>query len=650
MSFTDLFIRRPVLSLVVSLLILLVGLRAMTTLPIRQFPKIDNTVITVTTVYPGATADLMQGFITTPIEQAVSAAEGIDYMTSSSQQGKSLVTVTIKLNYDPSKAMTDVMAKVQQVKYLIPKEANDPVIAKSTGQATSVMYLGFSSPSLSGPAISDYLSRVVQPLLSTVDGVASADIIGGQTFAMRVWLDPDRMAARSISAGDVAAAIQANNFQSAPGQSKGYWTITNVTADTGLTDVSQFRNMVVKAKGGALVRLHDIATVELGPQSETSSVSMNGEHAVFIGVNVTPDGNPLTLVKGVRAMMPQLERTLPPTVTMKIPYDSTRFIQSSIDEVVWTLGEAVAIVIVVIFLFLGSFRSVVIPVVTIPLSLIGSAMIMLALGFSLNLLTLLAMVLAIGLVVDDAIVVVENVYRHIEEGKSPVQAALIGAREIVGPVVAMTITLAAVYAPIGLLSGLTGALFKEFAFTLAGSVIISGIVALTLSPMMCSVFLTREMSQGGFARLVDRSFSAITNWYGRRLSSTLDYRPVTALFAVVVLASIPFLYLHTKSELAPAEDQGVLFGITKGPQAANLDYLNVYGTKMDEVFATYPEADTRFIVNGFPAANQGFAARGPAEGRRRGPGDARLHRLAAGAARRSRRPAGPDGDQLDAGL
>jgi multidrug efflux pump len=607
MPFTDLFIRRPVLSLVVSLLILLVGLRAMTTLPIRQFPKLDNTVITITTVYPGATADLMQGFITTPLEQAVSAAEGIDYMTASSQQGQSVITVTIKLNYDPSKAMTDVMAKVQQVKYLIPKEANDPVITKSTGQTTAVMYLGFSSPELSGPAISDYLSRVVQPLLSTVEGVASVDVIGGQTFAMRVWLDPDKMAARSISATDVAAAIQSNNFQSAPGQSKGYWTVTNVTADTGLTNVEQFRDMVVKAKGGALVRMRDIATVDLGPQSETASVSMNGEHAVFVGLNVTPDGNPLTLVKGVRAMMPQLERTLPPTVTMKIPYDSTRFIQSSIDEVVWTLGEAVAIVIVVIFLFLGSFRSVVIPVVTIPLSLIGSAMIMLALGFSLNLLTLLAMVLAIGLVVDDAIVVVENVYRHIEEGKSPVQAAIIGAREIVGPVVAMTITLAAVYAPIGLLSGLTGALFKEFAFTLAGAVIISGIVALTLSPMMCSMFLTREMSQGRFARVVDRTFSSVTNWYGRRLASTLDYRLVTALFAVVVLASIPFLYLHTKSELAPAEDQGVLFGITKGPQYANLDYLNAYGNKMDEVFATYPEADTRFIVNGFPAANQGFA-------------------------------------------
>ncbi|HEX3500553.1 MAG TPA: multidrug efflux RND transporter permease subunit [Stellaceae bacterium] len=607
MAFTDIFIRRPVLSLVVSLLILLIGLRALTTLPIRQYPKLDNTVITVTTTYPGATADLMQGFITTPIEQAVASSEGIDYMTASSLQGTSTVQVYIKLNFDPSKALTDVMSKVNQVKYLIPKEANDPVIVKTTGAGFAVMYLGFASPELTGAAISDYLTRVVQPLLVTVDGVASADILGGQTFAMRLWLDPNRLAARGISAEDVAAAIRANNFQAAPGQAKGYFTVTNITADTGLTDIEQFRNMVVKAKGGALVRVRDVATVELGAEKTNSSVWMNGEHAVFIGVNATPTGNPLSLVKGVRKLLPEIERNLPPTVTMKVPYDSTRFIQASIDEVEWTLGEAIAIVVVIIFLFLGSFRSVVIPVVTIPLSLIGAASLMLAMGFSLNLLTLLAMVLAIGLVVDDAIVVVENVYRHIEEGRSPVQAALIGAREIVGPIIAMTITLAAVYAPIGLLAGLTGTLFREFAFTLAGAVIISGVVALTLSPMMCSLFLTREMSEGRFAKLVDRSFSAVTRWYGRRLSSSLDYRPVTALFAVVVLASIPFFWLHTKAELAPAEDQGVMFGITKTPQYANLDYSNAYSARMDQIFAGFPETDTRFVINGTPSLNQGFA-------------------------------------------
>jgi len=347
MRFTDIFIRRPVLSLVVSLLILLVGLRSLVDLPIRQYPKLENTVITVTTAYPGASPELMQGFITTPIEQAVATAEGIDYLTSSSTQGTSTVSVYIKLNYDPSKAMTDIMAKVQQVKYQIPREANDPVILKSTGQTTAVMYIGFSSPELSGAAISDYLTRVVQPVLSTVDGVASADILGGQTFAMRIWLDPTRMAARGSAADEVAAAIRANNFQSAPGQAKGFFVVTNVTANTGLTDVEQFRDMVVKAKDGGLVRLKDIATVELGAQSTNSSVAMNGQHAVFIGVNATPTGNPLTLVEGVRALLPGLQKDLPPTLKMEIVYDSTRFIQASINEVIRTLAEAIGIVVVV---------------------------------------------------------------------------------------------------------------------------------------------------------------------------------------------------------------------------------------------------------------------------------------------------------------
>ena len=606
-SVTDIFIRRPVLSLVVSLLILLVGLRSLVELPIRQYPKLSNTVITVTTAYPGATAELMQGFITTPMEQAVATADGIDYLTSSSTTGKSVITANIRLNYDPSQALTDVMSKVQQVRYLIPREANDPVILKSTGQTTAVMYLGFASSELSSPAISDYLTRVVQPLLATVDGVASADILGGQTFAMRVWLDPAKMAARGISGDDVAAAIRANNFQSAPGQTKGYFTVTAITADTGLLNIDQFKQMVVKAKNGALVRLKDIADVDLGAKSTDASVSLNGQHAVFVGIQATPTGNPLTLVQGVRKLLPEIERNLPPTVKMEIAYDSTKFIQASIDEVVTTLGEAVLIVVVVIFLFLGSLRSVVIPIVTIPLSLIGAATIMLALGFSLNLLTLLAMVLAIGLVVDDAIVVVENVYRHIEEGRTPVQASLIGAREIVGPVVSMTITLAAVYAPIGFLSGVTGALFREFAFTLAGSVIISGIVALTLTPMMCSLFLTRTMSEGWFARIVDRTFSRVTGWYARRLHSTLNYRPVTALFAVVVLGSLYFLYSNTLSELAPQEDQGILFGVTKAPQYANLDYIDTYGKQIDEALTQFPETDLRFVINGNPNPNQGFA-------------------------------------------
>ncbi|MBV8919500.1 efflux RND transporter permease subunit, partial [Bradyrhizobium sp.] len=543
---------------------------------------------------------------TTPIEQAVASAEGVDYITSSSVMGTSTIQVYIKLNFDPNQALTEVLAKVNSVKYLIPKEANDPIVTKTTGQTTAVMYLGFSSEELTGSAISDYLTRVVQPVLSTVDGVASADILGGQTFAMRLWLDPVRMAGRGVSPGDVAAAIAANNFQSAAGQSKGYFIVSNVKTNTGLTDVNQFKRMIVKAKDGGFVRMEDIATVELAAQSSDASVAFNGEHAIFIGVQATPQGNPLTLVKGVRALFPELERNLPPSMKMKVAYDSTKFIQSSIDEVEKTLGEAVLIVIVVIFLFLASFRSVVIPVVTIPLSLIGVCSLMLIMGFSFNLLTLLAMVLAIGLVVDDAIVVVENIHRHLEEGKSPVQASLEGAREIVGPVISMTITLAAVYAPIGFLGGLTGSLFREFAFTLAGSVIVSGVIALTLSPMMCSVFL-KSAEEGRFSRLVNKVFGAMTRWYGRRLDRTLDYRPITYLFALTMLGLVGFLWLHTPAELAPEEDQGIVFAVTKAPKYANIDYVDFYGDKLDKAFQKFPETDLRFVLNGINGPQGGIA-------------------------------------------
>jgi len=607
MRFTDIFIKRPVLALVVSLLVLLIGLKAMFGLPIRQFPKLSNTTITVTTTYPGAAPDLIQGFITTPIEQAVATAEGIDYLTSSSVQSTSTVTAYIKLNYDPSQALTDIMAKVQQVKYQMPPEAQDPIILKATGQTTAVMYIGFSSAELQAAAISDYLTRVVQPLLSTVEGVASADILGGQTFAMRLWLDPARMASRGITADDVAAAIRANNFQAAPGQAKGFYTLTNVDARTGLDSIQQFKQMVVKSAGGAVVRMEDIANVDLGAQSWSSDVMMNGQQAVFIGIQATPDGNPLSLVAGVRKLIPELQRNLPPSMKMQVAYDSTRFIQASLDEVQFSLGLAVCIVVAVIFLFLGSFRAVLIPIVTIPLSLIGAGTLMAMLGFSLNLLTLLAMVLAIGLVVDDAIVVVENVYRHIEEGKSPAASALIGAREIAGPVISMTLTLAAVYAPIGFLGGVTGALFREFAFTLAGAVLISGVVAVTLSPMMCSLLLSTNTAQGWFPRRIDRVFSGLTNAYGRRLDRSLDYRPVTALFAAAVFVALGFMYINTSKELAPEEDQGVLFALTKAPQYSNLDYQDAYGNELDKALTAFPEADLRFVLNGRLGPNQGIA-------------------------------------------
>ncbi|MHC2331976.1 efflux RND transporter permease subunit [Bradyrhizobium sp. USDA 4454] len=606
MAFTELFIKRPVLSVVLSLLILLIGLRAATVLPIRQYPKLSNTVVNITTSYPGASADMIQGFITAPLEQAVASAEGVDYITSSSVLGASTIQVYVKLNFDPNEALTEVLSKVNSIKYLIPKESNDPVVTKATGQATAVMYIAFSSEELTASAISDYLSRVVQPVMSTVDGVASADILGGQSFAMRLWLDTAKMAGRGVSPADVSAAIAANNFQAAAGQTKGYFTISDVTANTDLRSVDDFKRMTVKANDGGFVRIEDIATVELAAQTTDVSAVMNGEHAVVIGVQAGPQGNPLNIVRGVRALFPEMERNLPPSLKMKVAYDSTKFIQSSIDEVEKTLIEAIAIVVVVIFLFLASLRSVIIPVVTIPLSLVGVCSLMLALGFSFNLLTLLAMVLAIGLVVDDAIVVVENVHRHLEEGAPPLQAATRGAREIVVPVVSMTITLAAVYAPIGFLSGLTGALFREFAFTLAGAVIVSGVIALTLSPMMCSVFL-KSAEEGRFARFAKRVFAAMTRWYGRKLDRSLDYRPITWLFALTMLGLVGFFYAHTSKELAPEEDQGIVFALTKAPKYANIDYLDYYGAKLEKAFRKFSETDLSFVLNGSGGSQSGMA-------------------------------------------
>ncbi|UVO35972.1 efflux RND transporter permease subunit [Bradyrhizobium arachidis] len=606
MAFTALFIKRPVLSIVVSFLILLIGLRAAALLPIRQYPKLTNTVINITTAYPGASADMIQGFITTPLEQAVASAEGVDYISSSSVLGVSTIQVYIKLNFNPNEALTEVLSKVNSVKYLIPKESNDPVVTKSSGQTNAVMYIAFSSEELTASAITDYLSRVVQPVISTVDGVSAADILGGQSFAMRLWLDPAKMAGHGVSPAEVSAAIAANNFQAAAGQTKGYFTISDVTANTDLRSVDDFKRMIVKANDGGFVRIEDIAVVELAAQMTDTTVAMNGDHAVFVGVQANPEGNPLNIVRGVRALFPEIERNLPPPLKMKVAYDSSKFIQSSIDEVKKTLIEAVVVVVVVIFLFLASLRSVIIPVVTIPLSLVGVCSMMLALGFSFNLLTLLAMVLAIGLVVDDAIVVVENIHRHLEEGAAPLQAATRGAREIVGPVISMTITLAAVYAPIGFLGGLTGGLFREFAFTLAGAVIVSGVVALTLSPMMCSLFLRRAKG-GRFAKLVNRGFGVVTRWYGRKLDRSLDYRPITGLFALTMLGLVGFLYMHISRELAPEEDQGIIFALTKAPKYANIDYLDYYGTKLESALKKVPETDLSFVLNGIGGQQSGMA-------------------------------------------
>jgi hydrophobe/amphiphile efflux-1 (HAE1) family protein len=605
-GFTDIFIRRPVLATVVSLLILLLGIQAFFSLPIRQYPKLTNTTIEITTTYPGANADLMQGFVTVPIQQAVASTEGIDYITSTSTQSTSVVKLTLRLNADGDKALTEVLSKTNQVRNVLPRAANDPVVVKTTGDAFASMYIGFNSDVLTPSQITDYLTRVIQPRLQTIDGVSNAQILGGQTFAMRIWLDPAKMAALGVTATDVQNALQANNFTSAPGEVKGDFVRLTINADTSPASVEGFEQLVVVARGNSLIRLRDVGQVELGPQSVTSSSAFNGLKAVFVGVFTAPTANPLTVIDAVRKAMPDIQAQLPAGMQATVAYDATVFIQASIDEVIRTIVEAAVIVIIVIFLFLGNIRSTIIPIVTIPLSLVGVLFMILVLGYSINLLTLLAMVLAIGLVVDDAIVVVENIYRHIEEGDPPFEAALKGARDIAGPVISMTLTLAAVYAPIGFVSGLTGALFREFAFTLASSVIISGVVALTLSPMMSSKLL-KAGHQGRFADLVDRVFSGLRRGYERRLDRVLNYRPVIVMVAAVVFGSCVFLYDTTQKELAPTEDQGVAFMITKAPQYANLDYLESFVAELQKVFEKFPEYANSFAINGTGTVNQGFA-------------------------------------------
>ena len=606
MKFTDIFVRRPVLALVVSTLIFLLGAFAFSKLPIRQYPMLQNSTITIATDYPGASSELMQGFVTQPITQAVSSVEGVDYISSSSVQGKSFVTVRMELNRDPTQALTQVMAKVNQVRYKLPEQAYDPVIELSSGESTAVAYVGFSSEQISIPELTDYLSRVVEPMFSSINGVAKVQVFGGQQLAMRVWLDTDKLAGRNLTASDVADAIRRNNYQAAPGKVEGEFVIANVYVNTDLTNVEEFKDMVIHNDGHNLIRLRDIGTVELGAAATETSGIMNGKKAVFLGLFPTPTGNPLIIVDGIRENLTDIEKTLPPGVNVELAFETSRFIKASIDQVVQTLIEAILIVIAVIYLCLGSLRSVIIPVLAIPLSMLGAAGLMLAFGFSINLLTLLAMVLAIGLVVDDAIVVVENVHRHIEEGLSPVQAALVGAREVAGPVIAMTITLAAVYAPIGLMSGLTGALFKEFAITLAGSVIVSGIVALTLSPVMSSLMLKPKENEGRMAKIAEYTFDKLAYYYSYLLNFSLTHRWLTVVFAFAVFVSLPFLYSQTKQELAPLVDQASVLTAVKAPQHANLAYAEHFNQKLDDIYMSLPETDSTWIINGTDGPSASF--------------------------------------------
>ena len=597
MKFTDLFIKRPVLATVVSLLILLFGLNSIHTIPIRQFPRMDNTVITVSTSYPGADANLIAGFITTPLESAIASAEGIDYMVSSSVQGLSTITLTIKLNFDPQVAFTDVMSKVQQTLNKLPPQSQQPVIIKCSDTSTHLLYISLDSPDMTPQQITDYALRVVQPQLQTIDGVATAAILGGATYSMRVFLNPIKMAALHVAPSDVFTVLANNNFLTAAGNTKGEYVAINITAQTDLNNAEEFSKLIVRSENHAIVHLSDIATVKLGSQSYDSSVRFDGKKAVFIGITPTPTANPLTVINDARKAFPAIQRQFPPSLTGTIVYDATDFIRASIKEVISTIIEAALIVIVVIFLFLGSIRSVSIPIVTIPLSLIGVCTLMLFLGYSINLLTLLAFVLAIGLVVDDAIVVVENIHRHIEEGKTPFDAAIEGAREIATPIIAMTITLAAVYAPIGFMQGLTGVLFKEFAFTLASAVILSGIIALTLSPMMCSKILSKELSEGRFVKYLDYLFHTLKIRYKQALHSVLDTREVMLVFAAVVLLMLPYLYNHTAKETAPEEDQGFFFVVGTAPPSATINYIEAYTKPLDDIYRSFPEADHFFTIN-----------------------------------------------------
>ena len=606
MAFTDPFIRRPVLATVVSLLIVLLGIQAFGKLVIRQYPQMENALITVTTAYPGANAETIQGYITQPLQQSLASAEGIDYMTSSSQQNLSTISIYARIGANSDRLFTELLAKANEVKNQLPQDAEDPVLSKEAADASALMYVSFYSDELSNPQITDYLSRVIQPKLATLPGMAEAQILGNQVFAMRLWLDPVKMAAYGVTASDLNDAVRKYNFLSAAGEVKGEYVVTSINASTDLKSADAFAAIPVKTMGDSRVLVRDIARVEMGAANYDSISSFDGVPSVYIAIKGTPSANPLDVIKNVRAALPELEAQLPPNLKVAIAYDATEFIQASIDEVVKTLGEAVLIVIVVVFLFLGAFRSVLIPVVTIPLSMVGVLFFMQLMGYSINLLTLLAMVLAIGLVVDDAIVVVENIHRHIEEGKTPFDAAIEGAREIAVPVISMTITLAAVYAPIGFLEGLTGALFKEFALTLAGAVIISGIVALTLSPMMCAKLLRHEENPSGLAHRLDQIFDTLKRRYQKALHSTLDTRPVVVVFGLIVMALIPALLSFSKNELAPDEDQGIVFMMTQSPQPTNLDYINAYTDQFVEIFKSFPEYYSSFQINGFNGVQSGI--------------------------------------------
>ncbi|TEW54216.1 multidrug efflux RND transporter permease subunit [Psychromonas sp. RZ22] len=607
MKFTDTFIKRPILAISLSLLIVLLGLQALGKMQVREYPNMTNTVITVSTSYYGANADLIQGFITQPIEQAIAQADNIDFMTSQSYMGSSAITVYMKLNTDPNGAVADILAKVNSVRSQLPSEAEDPTIDVSTGSSTSVIYIAFSSEELNASQITDYLERVIKPQLFSINGVAKVNLYGGTDFAMRIWLDPERMAGFNLTTSEVVSILQANNIQSATGQTNGYYTLFNGNSETQVSTAAELERLIIATReDGKTIRLQDIARVSLEKSHDVYRAMANGNDAVVVAIDAAPTANPLDITAGVREMLPDLEKNNPKSIDMNVLYDSTIAIEESISEVIKTIVEAGLIVLVVMILFLGSWRAVIIPIITIPLSLIGVLVVMQMFGFTINLMTLLAMVLAIGLVVDDAIVVVENVDRHIKAGEPPFRAAIIGTREIAVPVISMTITLAAVYAPIAMMGGITGSLFTEFALTLAGAVFVSGLVALTLSPMMCSVMLKSNHQPNRFERAVDSTLTGLTNRYSRALDKLMTRRPAVILFALLVFASLPFLFKFIPSELAPSEDKGALMMMSKAPSNANLDYIENSMKVITSKLSEQDSVQSSLAMSGIPNANQAF--------------------------------------------
>ncbi len=606
MRFTDIFIKRPILAISISFLIALLGVQAVFKMQVREYPEMTNTVVTVSTSYYGASADLIQGFITQPLEQAIAQADNIDFMTSSTQLGSSTITAYMKLNTNPNAALSDILAKVNSVRSQLPKESEDPSVTMSTGSTTAVLYIGFTSPELNASQITDYLERVIKPQLFTVGGVSKVDMYGGTKYALRVWLDPAKMAAFNLTAADVMSVLNSNNYQSATGQATGYFTLYNGNAETQVNTTEELERLVVATRDSKVIRLADIAKVSLEKSHDTYRATANGREAVVLAINAAPTANPINIAHDVLEMLPSLKSNMPSTMEANVLYDSTVAINESISEVIKTIAEAAAIVLVVITLFLGSFRAVIIPIITIPLSLIGVVMVMQMFSFSINLMTLLAMVLAIGLVVDDAIVVLENVDRHVKEGEEPFRAAIIGTREIAVPVIAMTVTLAAVYAPIALMGGITGSLFKEFALTLAGAVFVSGIIALTLSPMMCAKMLKANEEPGKFESKVHHLLDRMTVRYDAMLHAVMQKRIVVVLFAVIVFASLPMLFKFIPSELAPNEDKGVMAVLGTAPSNVNLDYIQGTMEQVNKVLDEQPEVAFSQVFSGVFNANQAF--------------------------------------------